>query len=118
MIKKVSITFGILFLLIGIAGFFNNPVIGAQGIFLSNTALNIIHLLSGALLLFVSLKTRSYVLTLKFMGLLYILIALVGLVVTIDSESGMIFSIIAVNGLDNWLHLLFGILMFLLSMSE
>jgi hypothetical protein len=118
MIKKSSITIGILYIIIGLAGFFNNPVIGANGIFLTNTAHNIVHVVFGVLLLYVAIKTKSYILTLKFTGLIYILIAIVGLVATISTGTGFIFNLIAVNSLDNWLHLILGIVIFLLSSSD
>jgi hypothetical protein len=107
MAKTIATVFGYIFLLLGILGFFNNPIVGADGVFLTNTAHNIIHLLSGGILLWIvytsALKSAA---TLKVFGIVYLIIAILGFL----SSSGMILGRIATGTTDNWLDLVLGIL--------
>ena len=114
MTKKSTIIIGIVFLLVGILGFFNNPIVGSEGYFITNLSHDLVHLLTGLALLFVGLKTKNSSLALKIFGLVYLLVAVLGLLVTQETGSGHLLGFIHINGTDNWLHLILGIVIFLL----
>jgi hypothetical protein len=104
MAKTFAIIFGIIFVLIGALGFVSNPLVGANALFDTNTAHNLVHLLLGAILLIVAFWTPSQsALWLKIMGVVYLLLALLGFF-----TSSPLLGLIEVNGADNWLHLVFG----------
>jgi hypothetical protein len=106
MAKTVSIILGILFIVIGILGYFNNPILGY---FAVNSQHNLVHILTGFLLLIASMgHLRSTSTVLKVFGVIYLLIAVLGFV---QVGSGAILRVIAINAADNWLHLLLGVIM-------
>jgi hypothetical protein len=49
--KTAAVVLGIVFLAVGILGFFPNPLLSPTGLFVVNTAHNLVHLISGAVLL-------------------------------------------------------------------
>ena len=114
MAKKSAITLGGIFLLVGILGFFNNPIAGPEGYFITNLSHDIIHLITGLVLLFIGLKNQNSNLALKTFGLVYLAVAVLGLLITQETGSGHLLGFIHVNGADNWLHLILGIVIFLL----
>jgi hypothetical protein len=97
MSKTIAMIFGWIFIILGIVGFFNNPILG---IFAVDTIHNVIHLLSGIIFVWVaySMPMKSMGL-LKVFGIIYLLVALLGFF-----SSGMILGLVTVNGADNWLH--------------
>ena len=71
--RIAAIVIGIVFVLIGLLGFFNNPVLG---LFLVNPAHNIVHIVSVVLLAgaYSSLGSTA----LKIVGVVYAIIAILG----------------------------------------
>ncbi len=106
-IQKAAKWFGIVFILIGVLGFFSvlTPNGNLLGIFAVDTVHNIIHILSGivALLLAGSYNgAKSYF---KIFGIVYALVAIIGFI-----GSGTILGIFVVNGADNLLHIVIAVL--------
>lgn len=104
--RRVSITFGITFVLVGILGFFNNPIISAQGFFAVNEVHNVVHILLG-----IAFITACFIYTgredrvLKFFGLGGLAVTAVGFLTPGDMMLGMVH----VNMADHWLHLGLGL---------
>lgn len=106
--RLLATVFGIVYVLIGIAGFFVTSGVGffdtsgglLLGIFEVNIFHNVAHILIGAALLIAGLsgvrasKTVNWVI-----GAAYLLLGIVGLFVV-----GSAFNILAINGADNVLH--------------
>ena len=93
--------FGGIFLVAGVLGFIPNPLISARGLFEVNTFHNIVHMITGGVLL-ASPYYNAPVVTLRAVGVIYALVTLLGFISLGSLESmGM-----AVNAPDNWLHLL------------
>ncbi len=103
MAKKAAMVFGVIFVLIGLLGFVNNPVLG---IFAVNMLHNIVHILLGAILLMAS-KGDGASKALKWVAIIYLIVALIGFFV-----SGPVLGLIEVNSADNWLHLVLAIILF------
>jgi hypothetical protein len=95
---------GGIFLIVGILGFIPNPLISWRGLFDVNTVHNIIHLVSGGILLAAPYYNSSSM-ALRVIGVVYAIITIIGFI----SFSAL--SWMAINGPDNWLHLALAALM-------
>ncbi|BDV34135.1 MULTISPECIES: DUF4383 domain-containing protein [Methylocystis] len=95
---------GGIFLIVGILGFFPNPLVSWRGLFDVNTVHNVVHLVSGGILL-AAPSYNSSGMALRVIGIVYGIITVIGFIST-DALSWM-----AVNGPDNWLHLAISALM-------
>jgi len=107
MAKKLAVVFGIIFVIVGILGFIQNPLIGPTGIFVTDAVHNIFHLLVGVVLLVVSTRGEDASgAALKLFGVVYLLLFVNGLI-TPDRLLGFITQ----NGNDTWLHLVLGVVL-------
>jgi hypothetical protein len=105
MAKKSALVIGIVFILVGILGFIPNGIVGAGALFETDALHNIIHLIFGLILLFVALKAAQKAAgTLKVVGVIYLLLAVIGFV-----QGDTIIGLVPVNAADNWLHLVLGV---------
>jgi hypothetical protein len=99
MAKSIVMVVGVVFVLIGVLGFFNNPILG---IFEVDTVHNLVHLVSGAVALFMAsageMGAKKFA---KVFGLVYLLVAVLGFVM---ADDGMLLGLMAINGADNYLH--------------
>jgi hypothetical protein len=98
------IVLGVVFILVGILGFVNNPVLG---IFSVNALHNVIHLVSGILALVFAFKSaeaaRKFALV---FGLVYALVAVLGFVAP-DFMSNLLMT----NTADHWLHVVLAVVL-------
>ena len=111
--RLVGAVFGIVYLLVGLAGFFvttNVAFVATAGepliIFEVNPLHNIVHLLVGAALLVGSRTVRSAKVVNSTVGGVYLLVGIVGLFLI-----GSAANILALNGADNVLHFASAILL-------
>jgi hypothetical protein len=100
--KLAATILGIVFIAVGILGFIPNPLVSPTGLFAVNTMHNFVHLISGAVLLAGVYSALGSSLALKIVGIVYGLVAVIGLVV----GPGMLLGLIHINAADNWLHVL------------
>jgi hypothetical protein len=98
--KTAAVVLGIVFLAVGILGFFPNPLISPTGLFAVNTAHNLVHLVSGAVLLAGAYSAFGASMALKVVGVVYAAVAILGLV----TGGNMLLGLILVNHADHWLH--------------
>ena len=96
MAKTIVMVLGVVFVLIGILGFFNDPILG---IFDVNALHNVIHLASGLVALAMARTEAGAVTFAKVFGVVYALVAILGFV-----AGGFMDSLLDVNAADNWLH--------------
>lgn len=114
MAKTLAMVFGVVFILVGLLGFVDNPLVGANGIFETDMLHNLVHILFGLILLVVSLKMAgSSALWLKILGVVYLLLAVLGFMM----GDGMLLGLITANGADHWLHLVLGVVLVLAGFS-
>lgn len=103
MLKTLAIIFGLVFLAIGILGFFPDftPNGKLLGIFSVNNEHNIVHLVSGVVALICGLNS-NYASKVYFIifGLIYGAVAVLGFM----HGDEKLFGLIAINAADNWLH--------------
>jgi hypothetical protein len=99
--KTAALIIGVVFVLVGILGFFPNPLVYSAGaLFAADTAHNLVHLVSGVLILAGAYSGMGAALTLKIFGIVYGLVALLGFFLGGPSLLGLI----QVNHADHWLH--------------
>jgi hypothetical protein len=105
--KTAAIVLGAVFVLVGVLGFIPNPIVGPDGIFMTNMSHNLIHLVSGAVLLAGAYTSLGPSLALKIIGVIYAIVASLGFVMSGDMLLGMV----AMNAADRWLHVLLAIVL-------
>ena len=115
--KTAALLVGIIFLLVGILGYFPNPIIGHSddAIFHADSTHNMVHIISGVLFLIVAMASpASAGMFLKVFGIVYLVLGVYGLLTIGDSGTTELLGFLTVNGADNYLHIALGILIFLL----
>ena len=105
--RTAAIVIGVVFVLIGLLGFFNNPVLG---LFAVNAAHNVVHIVSGVVLLAGAYSSLGSSMALKIVGVVYAIIAILGFFMVSD---GMLLGFIAHNPADLWLHVVLAIIILL-----
>ncbi len=118
MAKTLAKVWGVVFLLVGVLGFFPNPIVGDSGFFHANLAHNVVHVLFGLVLLFASGTDMKAAKWLKIIGVVYLVVAVLGFLMTPAMGQGNLLGIVEVNGADNWLHVALGVLLFLSGMGK
>ncbi len=102
--KMAAIVLGIVFVVIGLLGFVNNPVLG---LFQVNIWHNLIHLISGLVLLAGAYSSLGSGMALKIIGVVYALVAILGFFLV--TSDGMLLGFIAMNDADKWLHVVLAV---------
>lgn len=112
MAKSIMYVAGVVFIVLGLLGFVNDPILG---IFDVDALHNIIHLASGILaLVFASQgesQARSYALIL---GIVYALITILGFM----TGAGKVLGLVTVNGADNYLHLVLAVVFLIVGLKK
>jgi uncharacterized membrane protein HdeD (DUF308 family) len=108
--KTAAMVFGAVFVLVGILGFFNDPILG---IFETSILHNAVHLLSGVALLAVAFMDngRNARMGMLAVGAVYALVTVLGFAAgrMVDGLLGGSAAEPAVNNADNFLHLLLAV---------
>ncbi|HEX5006851.1 MAG TPA: DUF4383 domain-containing protein [Hyphomonadaceae bacterium] len=94
-----ALVLGVIFILVGIAGFVPNPLVGPNGIFVTNPMHDYIHIGSGAVLVLAGLSSFAKP-GLLLVGVIYAAVAALGFVMQED----MLLGLIHVNDADRYLH--------------
>ncbi len=109
--KKITMVLGIVFVLVGLLGFISNPIVGSTGYFHTDMIHNVVHLLVGIVMLIMA--GSQAVLALNLFGAIYVVLAIIGFVQGGDKLLGFV----GYNAMDNWLHLVLGVVLLALGMS-
>lgn len=100
--QNASLTFGIVFVLVGILGFVPNPLVAPHGVFAVNVAHNLVHVLTGAVFLAAAIRFADKADTVfKVVGAAYVLVTIVGFL----TPGSMLLGLVHINQADRWLHL-------------
>jgi len=111
MATTLAKVFGVVFVLVAVLGFVQSgPVLG---VFETNFAHDLVHLVVGVILLAVSGSEGNARSGLKILGIIYIVLAALGFYV----GSGSLLGFIEVNQADNWLHAVLGVLLVVASLG-
>ena len=104
MTKQVAMVIGVVFILIGLLGFIPGVTHDSMlfGLFKVDALHNVVHLLSGAVLLYASMAGASQAKTgLQVIGVVYALVAILGFFV----GDGKVLGFLVNNANDTYLHL-------------
>ncbi|MBX4187824.1 MAG: DUF4383 domain-containing protein [Candidatus Doudnabacteria bacterium] len=113
MAKSLVMVLGVVFVVVGVLGFFNNPVLG---LFEVDAVHNIVHLLSGIVaLLMASMGEASAKTYAKVFGLIYGLVTVLGFIMGGD---GKVLGLMQINGADNILHVLLTLILLYVGFSR
>lgn len=110
--KSAALLFGVVFIAVGLLGFVDNPIIGdAENVmFHADKTHNMVHIVSGVLFVLVAMAAPAAASGFMIVfGLVYLLIGILGM--TSIGADGMtqVLGFLHVNGNDNYLHLVLGI---------
>jgi hypothetical protein len=98
--KKTAMILGWVLLVVGVLGFISNPLVGEGALFEADGTGNIVHLVSGIVLLWVAYKAAAKAgMVLKVLGAVYLILAVLGF-------AGM--ELLLANTAHNALHLVLG----------
>jgi hypothetical protein len=112
--KKTAMILGWVFLVLGVLGFFSNPLVGNGALFHADMNHNLVHLISGAILLWVAYKAANKsAMVLKVLGVVYLLVAVLGFFM-----EGSVLGLLEVNGAVNLLHLVLGVWLLVAGIKE
>ena len=115
--KTAALLIGIVFIIVGILGFFPNPIVGAcdnSAIFCTDKVHNTVHIISGVLFVIVALASPANAgMVMKIFGVVYLGLGIYGLVTIGSSGMGNLVGFLHVNGADNYLHIGLGLLILL-----
>lgn len=110
--KKLGAVFGVIFVIVGILGFFPNPVIGEDAFFHADTVHNIVHIVLGAILLIAAKSESGARKSIMTVALIYLILAVVGFFQFGNTGEGSLLGIADANAADNWLHLVLAVVLF------
>jgi len=102
--KTAAMVLGIVFLIVGALGFVPNPIVGENGIFLTNHTHDWVHIGTGIVILLGAYSPLGATLTLRVVGIVYAIVAVLGFVMPGDMLLGL-----AMNMADHWLHVVLAI---------
>lgn len=101
------------FAAVGLVGFVPNPVVGAEGVFVTNAAHNVVHLVTAAAFCGVAWAgAGAAVVFMKVFGVVYLLTGVLGFVALGGAPQGHLLGVVHLNQMDNFLHLGLGVLIF------
>ena len=111
MAKRLATILGAMFVLVGLLGFVPNPIIGRDGMFITNAAHDLVHVLLGAVLLIGGSRTEgASINAMLTVGGIYALLAVLGLAQIGNEGHTMLLGMAHINGADNWLHVFLAVL--------
>lgn len=102
--RECAIVGGIILILFGLLGFFNNPLV--LNLFATNSANNIIHIVLGVILLAGAYSSLGSGMALKIVGIVYAIIAILGFFMV---SNELLLGFIAVNTAGQWLHVVLAV---------
>ncbi len=101
---------GGVFAVAGVVGFIPNPLVGEEGVFVTNGAHNFVHIATAALFFAISMMgDRASMRLMQVFGVVYLLVGIAGFVVLGGASETMLLGVIHINQLDNFLHLGLGL---------
>ena len=100
--KTYAMVIGAVLVLLGIVGFFNSPILGYFGV---NLYQNLLHLVGGALILWLASKGSSKP-TNMWVGIIALVVGVLGL---IPGASSLLASIFGINAAISYLHIAVGV---------
>ena len=113
MAKTIMRIAGVVFIVLGVLGFFNDPVLG---IFDVDALHNIVHLASGILALIFASQGESQARTFSLvLGIVYALLTILGFMA---GDDGKLLGLVSNNSADTWLHLVLAVVFLVVGLKK
>jgi len=107
---SVAWVFAASFYIAGVIGFVPNPLLGSHGLFVTNTAHNLVHLLTGVGFTIVALTgLKASAVFMQVFGVIYALTGVIGFLATGHDGDAHLLGLVHINTLDNLLHMGLGV---------
>ena len=107
---SVAWVFAASFYVAAAIGFLPNPLVGDHGLFVTNTAHNVVHLLTGVGFTIVALAgPKASIVFMQAFGVIYALTGIIGFLATGHGGDAHLLGLVHVNTLDNFLHIGLGV---------
>lgn len=108
MAKKIATLVGVVFILVGIVGFFSHNLLGAH----LNSAHNVVHLVSGVISLYLGMKgslsaARSFCII---FGIVYLLLGVCGYLMGTGADHMFDLKVLMLGTPDHIIHILIGVI--------
>ena len=103
--KTYGMVIGAVLVLLGLVGFVNNPVLGIFGV---NLAQNLLHLVGGALILWLASKGSAKP-TNMWVGVIALVVGILWFVPGTGGDAGLLAGIFAINAAISYLHIAVGL---------
>ena len=103
--KTYAMIIGAVLVLLGLVGFVNAPILGIFGV---NVAQDVLHLVGGALILWLSMKDSAKS-TNMVVGVLALVVGILWFVPFTGGAGGLLDSIFAINAAISYLHIAVGV---------
>ena len=112
--RTAAFVLGVVFLIVGVFGYIPNPLVGhmadgSPAMFATNSVHNIVHVVSGIVLLLGVYTALTPSLALKILGVVYACVAVLGFIM--PGANGMMLGMIEMNMADHWLHVALAIVL-------
>ena len=115
----LTIILGTIFILIAFLTIIPNSIIGKYGFFYTDFVHDMIHFLTGVILLYIAFKKNHWIpKTLRISGMFYIALAIIGAISIGAVSIGKVMGFIGMSGADNILHLVLGLILVFLGTKE
>lgn len=105
---------GAIFIIVGLLGFIPNPLISETGYFHVNAGHNLVHLITGAVLVASSYYGVA-VTTIRVIAVIYALVAIIGF---IAPGAIQLDGMIAMNMADHWLHAVAAVVLLIIAFTR
>jgi hypothetical protein len=119
--RTAAMLIGVIFIAVGLLGFIDNPIIydSDSAIFYADKFHNMVHIGSGILFILIALAARGTAggFCILF-GVFYLAIGVIGLMNTGTKGMGKVLGILHVNGADNVLHVVLGLVILIMGISS
>jgi hypothetical protein len=119
--KTSALIIGLIFTAVGLLGFIDNPIVGTseKAIFHADTMHNLVHIGSAILFFLFALAAPSSTATFMVVfGIIYLAIGVLGLISFGTQGMGKVLGILYVNGADNILHVVLGVVIFIAGIAS
>jgi len=103
--KTYAMVIGAVLVLLGLVGFVNAPILGIFGV---NIAQNVLHLVGGALVLWLATKGSAKP-TNMWVGIIALVVGVLWFVPAVGGAGGLLDSIFAINAAISYLHIAVGV---------
>lgn len=116
--RNAALFLGVIFIVVGVLGFVDNPVVGRDAAIITDQFHDVVHIVSGIILLALSLvRAETTRIAILVFGFVYLLLGLYGLISIGAEGRGQVMGM-AVNGNTNLFHVGIGVVILIFGITS